>query len=108
MFARSTSPPRALPEILRANRFSARAFVRGATVVGVAPPGGAALGLAVDLGTTNVVGFLVDLTTGERLASLGVENPQVAWGADVVTRLNHALAGPQAQRELSAAAALAI
>jgi uncharacterized 2Fe-2S/4Fe-4S cluster protein (DUF4445 family) len=99
---------RALPEILRANRFSARAFLRGATVVGVAPPGGAALGLAVDLGTTNVVGFLIDLTSGERLASLGVENPQVAWGADVVTRLNHALAGPQAQRELSAAAALAI
>ena len=99
---------RALPELLRANCFSARAFVRGETVVGVAPPGSAALGLAIDLGTTNVVGFLVDLTTGERLASLGVENPQVAWGADIVTRLNHALAGPKAQDELRAAAALAI
>jgi len=99
---------RALPEILRANGFSARAFVRGATIVAVAPPGRAALGLAIDLGTTNVVGFLIDLTSGERLASLGIENPQVAWGADVVTRLNHALAGPEAQDELRAAAALAI
>jgi uncharacterized 2Fe-2S/4Fe-4S cluster protein (DUF4445 family) len=99
---------RALPDILRANRFSARAFVRGATVVSVAPPGRAGLGLAIDLGTTNVAGFLIDLVTGERLASLGIENPQVAWGADVVTRLNHALAGPEAQRELGAAAALAI
>ncbi len=99
---------RALPDILRANRFSARAFVRGATVVGVAPPGRVALGLAIDLGTTNVVGFLIDLTTGERLASLGVENPQVAWGADVVTRLNHAIAGPEGQQELRAAAALGI
>ena len=98
----------ALPEILRANRFSARAFVRGATVVGIAPPGRVALGLAIDLGTTNVVGFLVDLMTGERLASLGIENPQVAWGADVVTRLSHALVGPDAQRELAAAAALAV
>jgi uncharacterized 2Fe-2S/4Fe-4S cluster protein (DUF4445 family) len=99
---------RALPEILRAHAFSARAFVRGAKVVGVAPPGRAALGLAIDLGTTNVVGVIIDLATGERLASLGIENPQVAWGADVVTRLNHALAGPEAQRELGAAAALAI
>jgi len=99
---------RALPEILRANDFSARVFVRDASVVGVAPPGGAALGLAIDLGTTNVVGFLIDLTTGARLASLGVENPQVAWGADVVTRLDRALAGPEAQDELRAAAALAI
>jgi len=99
---------RALPETLRANRFSARAFVRDAVVVAVAPPGGVALGLAVDLGTTNVVGFLIDLMTGERLASLGVENPQVAWGADVVARLSHALAGPEAQEELRASAALAI
>jgi uncharacterized 2Fe-2S/4Fe-4S cluster protein (DUF4445 family) len=99
---------RALPAILRANRFSACVFVRDATVVGVAPPESVALGLAIDLGTTNVVGFLVDLVTGERLASLGVENPQVAWGADVVTRLNHALAGPEAQEELRAAAALAV
>jgi uncharacterized 2Fe-2S/4Fe-4S cluster protein (DUF4445 family) len=99
---------RALPQTLRANSFSARVFVRDATVVDVASPGRAALGLAIDLGTTNVVGFLVDLVTGERLASLGVENPQVAWGADVVTRLNHALAGPEAQDELRAAAALAI
>ena len=66
------------------------------------------MGLAIDLGTTNVVGFLIDLTTGARLASLGVENPQVAWGADVVTRLDRALAGPEAQEELRAAAALAI
>ena len=99
---------RALPEILRANGFSARVLVRDASVVGVAPPGGAALGLAIDLGTTNVVGFLIDLTTGARLASLGVENPQVAWGADVVTRLDRALAGPESQEELRVAAALAI
>ena len=66
------------------------------------------MGLAIDLGTTNVAGFLIDLMTGARLASLGVENPQVAWGADVVTRLDRALAGPEPQEELRAAAALAI
>ena len=43
-------------------------------------------GLAVDLGTTNCAGFLVDLETGAALASLGIENPQVAWGADVISR----------------------
>ena len=49
--------------------------------------------LAVDLGTTNAAGFLVDLETGERLASLGVENPQVAWGADLISRINYAVHG---------------
>ena len=32
--------------------------------------------IGIDLGTTNVAAFLIDLQTGERLASLGLENPQ--------------------------------
>jgi uncharacterized 2Fe-2S/4Fe-4S cluster protein (DUF4445 family) len=49
------------------------------------------LGIAIDLGTTTVVAQLVDLRTG---AVLGVRtglNPQAAWGADVMTRIEHAL-----------------
>ncbi len=99
---------RALPTILRDNDWSGRIFTRGDRIVGVGAPGRRNLGLAVDLGTTNVVGFLIDLESGARLASLGLENPQVAWGADLVSRINHAAGGRKHLDELQAAARTAI
>ena len=99
---------RALPQILRDHAWAARIFMREGRIVGVGAPGRRAIGLAVDLGTTNVVGFLLDLETGARLASLGIENPQVAWGADLVSRINHAIGGRRRQDELQAAARTAI
>ncbi|MDK9696047.1 MAG: ASKHA domain-containing protein [Siculibacillus sp.] len=98
---------RPLPDLLRRHDWSVDAVVRDARIVAVRPPGRPLLGLAVDLGTTNVVGHLVDLETGRQLARLGLENPQVAWGADLVARLNHAIAGPAAA-ELRDAAVTAI
>ncbi|SMB99910.1 Uncharacterized 2Fe-2 and 4Fe-4S clusters-containing protein, contains DUF4445 domain [Thermanaeromonas toyohensis ToBE] len=53
----------------------------------VPPP----VGLAVDLGTTKVAGFLVHLETGATLASEGIMNPQIAYGEDVMSRLAYAL-----------------
>ncbi len=76
---------------LRAQHWSLRAHVRNGELIGIAPAGSRALGLAVDFGTTNVAGFLMDLTTGERLAGMGIENPQAAWGADLISRINHAI-----------------
>jgi len=76
-------------------------------LIGVARAGSRSLGLAIDLGTTNVAGFLLDLDTGARVASLGIENPQVAWGADVISRINHAMHA-QTAADLREAAATAI
>jgi uncharacterized 2Fe-2S/4Fe-4S cluster protein (DUF4445 family) len=48
-------------------------------------------GIAIDLGTTTLVAQLVDLAAG---AVLGVEtalNPQVRYGSDVMSRIQHAL-----------------
>src|SRR3974390_3618048 len=74
----------------------------------LAPPGQRQVGLAVDLGTTNVAGFLVDLESGARVASLGIENPQMAWGADVISRMNHAIHRRAQATELRTAATTAI
>ncbi len=49
------------------------------------------LGLAVDLGTTKIAGYLVDLETGESLGESYVINPQIDFGDDVVTRIMRAL-----------------
>ena len=48
--------------------------------------------VAFDVGTTTVVCYLLS-PTGEELAVRSVLNPQSSYGADVVTRLRHALAG---------------
>jgi uncharacterized 2Fe-2S/4Fe-4S cluster protein (DUF4445 family) len=85
-----------------------RAHVRGSELIGFAPARSRSLGLAVDLGTTNVAAFVLDLENGARIASLGIENPQAAWGADLISRINHAISGPQAAAELRAAAVAAI
>lgn len=44
-------------------------------------------GLAVDIGTTKMAAFLVDLTTGKTAARQGAMNPQIAYGEDVVSRI---------------------
>ncbi len=58
--------------------------------VGVDPP---ILGFAVDIGTTKIAGYLVDLTDGKTLSVVTELNPQIAWGEDVVSRLSYALNG---------------
>ncbi|MBI5910191.1 MAG: DUF4445 domain-containing protein [Betaproteobacteria bacterium] len=99
---------RELPGLLRGTGWRLRAMVRGDEVIGVRPCGSRSLGLAVDLGTSNCAGFLVDLETGTRLASLGIENPQAAYGADLVSRVNHAIRSPVGASELQTAAIAAI
>ncbi len=47
-------------------------------------------GLAVDIGTTTVVGYLINLRTGQIAAIHSLLNPQTAHGEDVVTRLDFA------------------
>lgn len=97
-----------LPQVMRDEGWSLRVFRRGRELIGVAPAGSRTLGLAVDLGTTNAAGFLVDLESGARLASLGIENPQVAWGADLISRINHATRVAEGGEELRAAAVAAL
>lgn len=99
---------RQLPAALRSGDWSLRTHIRDHELIGFSPVGHRTLGLAVDLGTTNVAGFLVDLQSGARVASLGIENPQVAWGADVISRMNHAIQGPAGADELRQAASTAI
>jgi len=55
---------------------------------GLVPQG---YGLAVDIGTTTVVGFICDLTTGAVLATESMMNPQVIYGEDVMSRITHCM-----------------
>ncbi len=48
------------------------------------------LGMAFDIGTTTIVGYLLDLETGEQLAVSSLLNPQTRYGDDVVSRIDFA------------------
>lgn len=47
-------------------------------------------GIAYDLGSTTIVGYLMDLYTGTELAVSSVMNPQMAYGDDLVSRISFA------------------
>ena len=47
------------------------------------------LGIAVDVGTTTVVVYLVDLCSGALVGKVGSHNKQAQFGDDVITRIIH-------------------
>ena len=78
---------RTLSTIIRANNWQVNAALRGDEIVAVGAPSTRWLGLAVDIGTTKVAGYLIDLESGKTLASKGLMNPQISYGEDVVSRI---------------------
>ena len=62
------------------------------------------LGVAFDLGTTTVVGTLLDLTNGNELAVASTMNGQIAFGDDVLARVLRVREAYDALADLQAAA----
>jgi len=57
-------------------------------------------GLAIDVGTTSVVTTLLELTSGEQLASVSSLNPQAVFGGDLMSRIAFAQFNPGNLRKL--------
>lgn len=91
-----------LSERLRAQGWAARVALNDGRVAGVLPAGARLLGLAVDVGTTKLAAYLVDLESGATLARAGAPNPQVAYGEDVVSRVAYAVQHQDGRRILQA------
>jgi uncharacterized 2Fe-2S/4Fe-4S cluster protein (DUF4445 family) len=62
-----------------------------------------AYGIAFDIGTTSVVGYLIDLFSGKEIARSSRLNGQQPWGADVLSRASHALEKALGVADLQAA-----
>ncbi len=58
-------------------------------------------GLAIDVGTTTVVTTLVELGSGEQLASVSSLNPQSVFGGDLMSRIAFAQFNPGNLRKLT-------
>lgn len=96
---------RQLPERLRQSQFRGTAVLAGQKLLDFEPGNttAACYGAAFDIGTTTVVGMLVDLNTGEEVAVSSRLNPQTGFGDDVLTRIAYAQRSPQTLAELQTA-----
>ncbi|GBF32601.1 electron transfer protein [Desulfocucumis palustris] len=83
---------RRLPDTLRGAEHRVTAVIHGNRVVGVEglDTTGTMLGMAFDIGTTTIVGYLLDLYSGKELAVVSTLNPQTKFGADVISRITFA------------------
>lgn len=85
---------RAMSGILSENDWQITIFLREDELIGIGPYKTRPLGFAVDLGTTKVAAYLIDLISGQELASAGAPNPQIGYGEDVISRLNFVYRNP--------------
>ncbi|MBI2843587.1 MAG: DUF4445 domain-containing protein [Armatimonadetes bacterium] len=85
-----------LPRILRGSDYEVTAVVADSELIAVEPGNTVRrnYGIAFDLGSTTVVGYLIDLNTGHEVAVASAMNAQMAYGDDLVSRINFAMTEP--------------
>ena len=71
-------------------------------VVGFLPEKPAVVaGMALDLGTTHLEASLINLLDGKQLGAANIENGQIGFGADILSRIHHATASRRQQKEVA-------
>ncbi|MGB2885608.1 MAG: ASKHA domain-containing protein [Dehalococcoidia bacterium] len=86
---------RLLSPQLRSWKWQCQTSVRDNEVIALGPWPSRQLGLAVDLGTTKIASYLIDLSDGRTLAAKGDMNPQIRYGEDIISRINSAIKSPK-------------
>ncbi|MGD9963071.1 MAG: ASKHA domain-containing protein [Thermoplasmata archaeon] len=94
---------KSLPGALRDGSWSVTATLfRGREVVRVDPGDTTKelFGVAADIGTTKVVAYLIDLTSGRTVATESMPNPQIPFGEDVMSRITYSTRTPDGNEQL--------
>jgi uncharacterized 2Fe-2S/4Fe-4S cluster protein (DUF4445 family) len=94
---------RELPDVLRKAEWKVTVSLwKGKEIIKVEPGvNDIMIGLAIDIGTTTVVGYLTDLRTGEVLSVDSMMNPQVMFGEDVMARITYAMSHKEGLRKMN-------
>jgi uncharacterized 2Fe-2S/4Fe-4S cluster protein (DUF4445 family) len=77
-----------------AERGDRRLVVWHREVLGIQSASEPVLGMAFDIGSTKIAGFLVDLSTGDTVETVSAPNPQMIHGEDIMSRLAFARGSP--------------
>lgn len=93
---------RMLPSTLRANDYRITAVLYDGKLIAIeeGDTTDRMYGVALDIGTTTMVGALVDLKTGEQLGVASLTNPQRSFGADIISRISFGSQGRKQLQEL--------
>nr|WP_184311854.1 ASKHA domain-containing protein [Anaerosolibacter carboniphilus] len=80
-----------IPETLRTAQYHITAITYGRQILGIEQQDTTKtlIGMAFDIGTTTIVGFLIDLYSGKELSVVSTLNPQAKFGADVISRISY-------------------
>jgi len=92
-----------LPDILRDANWDLTVTILNDHVIIAAEAGDTSnklLGLAIDVGTSKIVGYVVDLMTGQTVGVGSIENPQIMHGEDVISRITFAMGSNEKLRVL--------
>jgi len=96
---------RSVPFILRSGNFKATVTIGDKNRVIDIEPGDSSehsYGVALDIGTTTIATYLLNLNTSKELGVKSILNPQRKFGADVISRIKHVHDhGEQGLKELS-------
>ena len=94
-----------VPGTLRRARFKVTAALAGQNLISVetGDTTKSLFGVAFDVGTTTVVGTLIDLATGEVRAVDSALNRQAVFGGDVISRIAYTMPGEGQRREMQQA-----
>jgi len=83
---------RQMPDVIRGANNRITTVMYESKIAGIEPQDTSKtmLGMAFDIGTTTIVGYLLDLYSGRELSVVSTLNPQTTFGADVISRLTYA------------------
>ena len=65
-------------------------------------------GIAIDIGTSKIIGYLINLLSGKVIATHFIENPQIIYGEDIISRISHVMKNPQTLEEIHSLAIKAV
>jgi uncharacterized 2Fe-2S/4Fe-4S cluster protein (DUF4445 family) len=91
-----------LPGVLRKGNWTVTAAIRMEREILAVFPGEVeeSYGLAIDVGSTTVAGYLCSLKTGKLIATGSLMNPQVTYGDDVIARISYVIDNPDGMKKM--------
>ncbi|EPR12570.1 ASKHA domain-containing protein [Ruminiclostridium papyrosolvens] len=94
---------RNLPDVIRKNNFEVTLVKSPWDIIAVESGNttNTLYGVAVDIGTTTIAAYLVDLTTGKKVSVTSLLNPQKAFGADVISRISYTMENEHGLEQLN-------
>ena len=86
-----------IPNLLQEAEYAVTAVYSSDTLISVEPGNteSSNYGIAIDIGTTTVAAYLLDIKTGKIIDTVSGLNSQKNFGADVISRIEFSMQGPE-------------